>query len=92
MIYYVPNIFGAPGSCNGVECGGSPVHARTHLTRKDRDLQTRVNLRNDRSPGLIMLSPTVTYREPLFIYAYDRCKHTYRVIIEEDWTGKDGGI
>lgn len=90
-IYYVPNVYSAPGDCTN-ECGAAPIHARTHVNRQNPNVQYNVDLRQDYAPGLIMLTPTKSYREPLFIYAYDRCSHTYRLIAEEDQPGKSGGM
>ena len=40
-----------------------------------------------------MLTPTVSYRDLLFGYVYNRCSHTYRLVAEEGQTGKrDGGM
>jgi hypothetical protein len=51
-----------------------------------------VELRQDYSPGRIMLSPTVTYKEPLFVYVFGRCNHTYRLLADEAPTIKTGGM
>lgn len=90
-IYYVPNFYPASGDCTG-ECLSIPVHAKTHRNRKNSDMQYNADLRHGYAPGLIVLTSTRTYREPLFIYAHDRCRHAYRLIAEEDQPASPGGM
>ncbi len=85
--YYVPNFYEGNGDCSN-ECGDIAIHARTHVNRQNPRSQHSLYLRKDYSPGLIMLTPTVSYKEPLFGYVYNRCSHTYRLIVEEGQTGK----
>ncbi len=85
--YNLPNIYLEPGTCD--ECGEIAAHARAHEKRRSANTQQSVELRQDYSPGLIMLTPTVTYREPAFFYAAD-CSHTYQLIAEESPVGRGG--
>jgi len=79
-IYYTPTIYPEPGDCG--ECGNSPSHARTHANRQSSGGRYSAELRQGYSPGLIMLTPTVSYRAPLFAYVYNRCSHTFTLIAE----------
>jgi len=77
-----------PGTCNG--CQGLAIHARTHSARRSSNTQHNA-VRQGYTPGLIMLTPTKSYRPPLFMYAYNRCRHTYMLITEERQSTKIGG-
>jgi hypothetical protein len=89
-IYYVPNFYPAPGDCTN-ECIGVPAHARTHASRRKLNTQFTVDLRQGSTPGLIMLTPTRSYRDPVFLYALD-CSRQYRLVAEENTPSKTGGM
>jgi hypothetical protein len=92
-IYYVPNLYPQSGCGNCGECGGTPrTHIRSHVNRAGSGQQYSVELRQDYSHGLVVLSPTVSYREPLFVYLLNHCDHTYRLLAEEAPTRKTGGM
>jgi hypothetical protein len=78
-IYYVPNISGGGGDgCSGIECGDGRVHARaSHV-----NLEHRAELLRGYTPGLIMLSVNVSYKAPQLIYSFNRCSHTYEVVMD----------
>ena len=91
-IYYVPNFYSGNDCGNCGECGAARTHLRSHIKRDGNRQQYNVELRQDYSPGRIMLSPTVTYKEPLFVYVFSRCNHTYRLLADEAPTIKTGGM
>jgi hypothetical protein len=92
-IYYIPNVYPMSGSCNTIECGDASIHARSHLSRNDGgEGRNSAELRQAYSPGLIMLTPTLSYREPSLLYVLDRCSHTYRLVAEQGRTVKNGGM
>jgi hypothetical protein len=80
--YYLPNVYPQPGICSGSGCGELPRHARTHSRDRDTTILRSVELRQDYSPGLIVLTPTIGYRPPVFVYALD-CSHSYQLVVEE---------
>ena len=76
----------------GGDCGNVAKHAQTHSNRLNPNAWREVELRQDYSPGLIMLTMTESYREPVFGYAYNRCNHTYRLVFEVEKIEKHGGL
>lgn len=90
--YSVPVIDPGSGSCSGIECGDIAKHARTHAARQTIRSPFSAALRRDNSPGLIMLTATASCRPAVFGYAYNRCKHTYVLVFEEEQAGKRGGM
>jgi hypothetical protein len=91
-IYYVPNVYQGQGCGNCGECGGARTHIRSTSIGRGVASDTPLELRQDYSPGLIVLTRTLSYREPLFVYVLNRCDHTYRLIAEEELTRKTGGM
>jgi hypothetical protein len=89
--YYEAVIYPNGESCDEV-CGDGTRHARIHMNRLNTSAVHTVDLRQDYSPGLIMLKPTESYREPIFGYAYNRCDHSYRLVFEVEKIEKHGGL
>jgi len=89
-IYYEPNFYSGSGNCLG--CGDVTKHAQTHSNRLNPNAWRTVELRQDYSPRLVMLTPTESYREPVFGYAYNRCNHTYQLVFEVEKIEKHGGL
>jgi hypothetical protein len=80
-IYYSPVIYPLPDDCGG-ECGLARVHPRTHVSRNGQEGKHSEELRQGYSPGLILLAPGVTYREPLFAYDFNHCRHSFGLLAE----------
>src|ERR1700723_1350228 len=88
-IYYLAVVYGnGEGGC---ECGDVKQHAQTHSNRLNPEGRRTVDLRQDYSPGLIMLTATESVREAGFGYAYNRCAHNYQLVFEVDQPEKHGG-
>jgi hypothetical protein len=79
--YYSPVIYTQPDDCGG-ECGLARVHPRTHVSTNVQESKHSEELRQGYSPGLILLAPGVTYREPLFAYDFDHCRHSFDLVAE----------
>jgi len=79
-LYYVPNFYAGSGDCTAY-CGNVAVHARSHINRESSDRELALVLRGDNTPGRIMLTSSISYREPVFVYALD-CSHTFRLVVE----------
>lgn len=80
-IYYSPVIYPLGEDCGG-ECGLARVHPRTHVGRNSQQGKRSEELRQGYSPGLILLAPGVTYREPLFAYDFNHCRHSFGLVAE----------
>ena len=87
--YYTPAIYPDGGRCDpGGGCGEFRTHASVS---KARGSSYVAQLMQGRSPGVIKLSDSISYREPTIAYVYDRCKHEYAVLIEEQGAFVTGG-
>ena len=87
-IYYLPVIYPDSSNCNG-NCQGVVVRVHTAARTdggKGVPRSTRV------SPGLIVINGNLEYKEPVFVYAFDRCAHRYGVVIEGDGRIVKGGM
>lgn len=78
-IYYIPNIAPEDGDCEG-NCGDARTHALSH--KRDGAAGRSTDLLHDHTPGVIMLTRTVSYRDPRLLYVLDRCSHVYRLMTE----------
>ncbi len=58
------------------------VHARAPRTTS----QHSAELLQGYTPGLIMLSASVSYKPAQIFYTFNRCSHSYRVVVEEGRT------
>ena len=81
----------AIGKCDGCGPGGNIV-VRAHAKPSHVDLQRRAELLQGYTPGLIMMSETVSYRPPRVFYMFNRCDRTYRLVIEDGTNVSTGGM
>jgi hypothetical protein len=81
ITYYTPVIYPGSGICSGSECGTLPEHARIH-SRESLRGHHDTEIRNGYSPGVIMLTAAVSYRQESLVYVFDRCAHTIRLMTE----------
>lgn len=84
----VPTIYQAPGIC----CANLPIRNHTHLNRNPSARTQNADIWKNQPSGLIMLTPTQSYRPPTFVYAYNRCSRTYTLITDEGEPNNRGGF
>jgi len=69
------------GDCSGNECGDARI--RVHRTTLHASAEHRRELLQGYTPGLILLSDELAYKEPQVIYSFHRCNHSYEIAIED---------
>lgn len=74
-IYYVPVIYPDGGDCTG-ECGALRAYPPSPSSTTHHSAQ----LRGGYTPGLIMLSNTLSIKPPTLVFIPDRCSHTFGVV------------
>ena len=81
VIHRSAQIYGDGDGCSGEECGDA--HRRIHVRNTHTNPQYRAELLQGYTPGLIMLSADISYKEPGLIYAFNRCSHSYEMVVED---------
>ena len=89
-IYYTPVIYPDGGRCDpGGGCGTGRPHTMQQSALHSPHAQ---ELLQHRSPGVVKLTDSISYREPAFAFVIDHCKREYGVLIEEKGTFVKGGM
>jgi len=73
--YHNDEIVPTDGTC---ECGNVRVHASTLHSSAEH----RAELLQGRTPGLIMLSATESYKPAEMVYTYRSCSHRYVLVVQ----------
>jgi len=87
---YAAGVDDGQDSCHGVGCGGSP--GRHHIRGPRAQSQHRAELLQGYTPGLVMISADLSYKEPQLIYVLNRCNRTYEAVADGGKVLPGGGI
>jgi hypothetical protein len=88
-IYYLASLYPDGGICHG-DCDNARV--RVHARSSHVSSQHSAELRRGYSPGLIMLTADLSYKEPQLVYTFDRCNHNYGLLAEDGKVLALGGM
>jgi hypothetical protein len=92
-LYYTAVIYpDGQDSCHDLGCGENGQFRRVHGKTSRVDSQYSAELRQGYTPGLIMLSARLSYKPPRLVYAFSRCNHSFRLIIEDGRVSTTGGM
>lgn len=81
-IYYVANISPDGGrGCTQAGCG--ELRSRNHSSSVPSSPEHRAELLKGYSPGVVLLSERLSYKEPQIIYALDRCNHNFGFVVSD---------
>jgi hypothetical protein len=89
--YYIPNISGDGGEgCSGVECGDA--RRRVHVRVAQINPERRAELMQGYTPGVMMLGADIGYKPAQLIYTFDRCSHSFGLLVEDGKLVALGGM
>jgi len=90
--HYIAQITPDGDSCDAEECTGGSGVFRTHASVSHVNSEHSAERRQGYSPGLIMLSANMSYKPARLIYVFNRCSHSFKLIVEDGRLLTTGGL
>lgn len=79
--------------CNTGDCGEQgEVRIRSHAQTPRATPEHRAELLQSYSPGLIMVSASMSYKPPELLYRFNGCSHSYELVVEDARMLASGGM